>query len=172
MAILIEIVMPTTIAFNLYDTRWGGRNLPQPGDALYLCRQTTHEVTVTQHHAWCKKTDITYNRIHHSYIFWCITQRENTWGKTEGVWSYRWKRMGILGEWCWGWNCQERGNGEGLKEGLWMRRERTWLRLKWRRRIQKIKPNGDGKSTRRRFRCDAHVIRNFSLAQEPLVNDT
>ena len=28
---------------------------------------------------------------------------------------YRGKMMGILGEGCRGWSCQERGNGEGLK---------------------------------------------------------
>ena len=34
--------------------------------------------------------------------------------------TYRGKMMGILGGGCGGWSCQERGNGEGQKGGLWM----------------------------------------------------
>ena len=68
--------------------------------------------------------------------------RENTRQDWGGMDMYGGKMMGILGEGCWWWSCQERGNGEGLK-GCW---ERTWHWLKWRRRIQKLVPNGDGKS--------------------------
>ena len=39
--------------------------------------------------------------------------------------------MGMLGERCWGWNCQEGGNGEGIKWVLWMRWERTWQWFEW-----------------------------------------
>ena len=49
---------------------------------------------------------------------------ENTGGKTDMVLTctlYRGKVMGILGEGCRGGSCQERGNGEGLKGGIWMR---------------------------------------------------
>ena len=42
--------------------------------------------------------------------------------------------------------CQERGNGEGQKGGLWMWWKKTWLRLKWRRRILLIETTGEGKS--------------------------
>ena len=63
-----------------------------------------------------------------------------------GMVMYGGKMMGILGEGCWGRSCQERGNGEGQKGGLWMWWKRTWLRLKWRRRIQKTGTTGDGKS--------------------------
>ena len=56
------------------------------------------------------------------------------------------KMMGILGEGCWVLKCHKRGNEGGLKGGLWMRGERTWQGLKWRRRMQKIGPNEDGKS--------------------------
>ena len=62
---------------------------------------------------------------------------------------YGGKMMGILGEGCWGRNCQERGND--IKGGLWMRWERTWQWLKWRRRMQKIGRNGDGKSAAATF---------------------
>ena len=63
-----------------------------------------------------------------------------------GVDTYGGKMMGILGKGCWGWSCQERGNGEGQKGGLWMWWKRTWLRLKWRRKIQLIETTGEGKS--------------------------
>ena len=43
------------------------------------------------------------------------------WGGLEMYW---WKTLDILGEGRWQWSCQERGNGEGLKGGLWMRWER------------------------------------------------
>ena len=65
------------------------------------------------------------------------------WGGVDMYWG---KMMGILGEGCWGWSCQERGNGEGQKGGLWMWWKRTWLRLKWRRRMQTIGATGDWKS--------------------------
>ena len=64
----------------------------------------------------------------------------------DGMDIYGGKMMGILGEGCWGWSCQERGNGEGRKSGLWMWWKRTWLRLKWRRKIQLIETTGEGKS--------------------------
>ena len=64
----------------------------------------------------------------------------------DGMDTYGGKMMGILGEGCWGWSCQERGNGEGQKGGLWMWWKRIWLRLKWRRKIQLIETTGEGKS--------------------------
>ena len=73
--------------------------------------------------------------------------RENTKRQDGGGMDmYRGKMMGILGEECWGWNCQERGNGEGQNRCLWMWWKWTWQCLKWRRRMQKIGPNRDGKS--------------------------
>ena len=64
----------------------------------------------------------------------------------DGIDTYGGNMMGILGEGCWGWCCQERGTGEGHKGGLWMWWKRTWLRLKWRRKIQLIETTGEGKS--------------------------
>ena len=64
----------------------------------------------------------------------------------DGMDTYGGKMIGVLGEGCWGWSCQERGNGEGQKGGLWMWWKRTWLRLKWRRKIQLIETTGEGKS--------------------------
>ena len=64
----------------------------------------------------------------------------------SGLDMYGGKMMGILGKGCREWSCQERGHGEGQKGGLWMWWKRTWLRLKWRRRIQKIGTNGDGQA--------------------------
>ena len=72
-----------------------------------------------------------------------IKHERQDWG---GMVMYGGKMMGILREGCWGWSCQERGNGEGQKGGLWMWWKRTWLRLKWRNRIQKIGTIGNGKS--------------------------
>ena len=48
----------------------------------------------------------------------CCTQSQSPWA------MYRGKMLGILGEGCWRWSCQERVNGWGLKRGLWMRWER------------------------------------------------
>ena len=70
-------------------------------------------------------------------------EKTRDWGGMDMYWG---KMMGILGEGCWEWSCQERGNGEGQKGDLWMWWKRTWLRLKWRRRMQKIGATGDGKS--------------------------
>ena len=39
--------------------------------------------------------------------------------------------VGILGEQRRRRNCQERVNGEGLKGGIWMRREMTWRVRRW-----------------------------------------
>ena len=64
----------------------------------------------------------------------------------DGMDTYGGKIMGILGDGCWGWSCQERGNGEGQKGGLRMWWKRIWLRLKWRRKIQLIETTEEGKS--------------------------
>ena len=60
-----------------------------------------------------------------------------------GMNMYEGKMIGIIGEGCRGWSCQEGGNGDGKKGGL---RMWIWLRLKCRKRIQKIGTTGDGKS--------------------------
>ena len=96
-------------------------------------------------------TDITL--LGHDDVKYCSLYDDSTGGKVwrkherqdwDGMDTFGGKMMGILGEGCWGWNCQERGNGEGHKGGLWWKR--TWLRLKWRRRMQKIETTGEGKS--------------------------
>ena len=77
---------------------------------------------------------------------WDDLERKHERQDWSGIDMYGGKMLGILGEGCWGWSCQERGNWEGQKGCLWMWWKRTWLRLKWRRRIQKIDTTGDGKS--------------------------
>ena len=91
---------------------------------------------------------------------WESLERKHERQDWDGMDTFGGKMMGILGEGCWGWSCQERGNGEGQKGGLWMWWKRTWLRLKWRRRIQLIGETGerksavatpDGKSRKKKF---------------------
>ena len=77
---------------------------------------------------------------------WESLERKHERQDWDGMDTFGGKMMGILGEGCWGWSCQERGNGEGQKGGLWMWWNRTWLRLKWRRRIQLIGETGERKS--------------------------
>ena len=83
------------------------------------------------------------------------SEGQHTWDELErkheredwgGIDMYGGKMMGVLEEGCWGWSCQGWGNGEGKKGGLWMWWKRTWLRLRWRRRIQKIGTTGHGRS--------------------------
>ena len=93
---------------------------------------------------------------------WESLERKHERQDWDGMDTFGGKMMGILGEGCWGWSCQERGNGEGQKGGLWMWWKRTWLRLKWRRRIQLIGETGerksavatpDGKSRKKKKKC-------------------
>ena len=77
---------------------------------------------------------------------WESLERKHERRDWDGMDIFGGKIMGILGEGCWGWSCQERGNGEGQTGGLWMWWKRTWLRLKWRRRIQLIGETGERKS--------------------------
>ena len=64
------------------------------------------------------------------------------WG---GMDMYGGKMMGILGRMMLRMELPGKRKGEGQKRGLWMWSKRTWLRLKWRRSIQKIGTTGDGK---------------------------
>ena len=73
--------------------------------------------------------------------------RGSTRGKTEVVRTCTEERCrGILGEGCWRRSCQERGNGEGLKGGLWMRWERIWHQWMWQRKTQRREQIGDEES--------------------------
>ena len=63
------------------------------------------------------------------------------WGGRD---MYGGNMVSILREWCWGWNCNKRRNGEGLKGGLWMNWESMAV-VEVTERMQKIWPNRGGK---------------------------